>query len=689
MSNALRKIPDTTLSLSDRNPSDPALSDDAQLTGQASGISFVMLVLLPAVTVLFFCLFRLNDRSLGSGDESLYALATQGTAQSSHWWLPMWNGKPYFMTAPLKLWLNLIAIAVFGESNFSYRVMDALSGCGTFLVMYLFALDMTRDRRVGAIAVAALLGSTSYMFLHGPRQGVLDSVLLFFTVVATYSGWKIVQRVETTPIRPDGCAIDRVHAMGWAVLGGLSIGLGFMTKSVAILPPLAIVGLYSLLRGTALRVLLRAWREILVCVTLGILIPLPYYLGHCLFSDHACESLVAVNVVRRVTDGYVNTDLPFFYLRQIFVKRRLIPPELFVFGLVWALASRKQAGAVFLLVWALLPLCVYSMIPSRLPWYIASSYPAFALLCGASLVALYDRLRSSTPLVRILPQKLSFVLSAALFAVGAGGLILHLVWSVQKLTERPTRIAYDRAAEALLRAEKRNPEHGQVILHQAFDVPYRELPYRNMLVGFTTREDDPEKLRDLARDERTGFVITKAEQAPLVVRSRPLHSYMVLPPLAGRSWPIMVGSWRDDMPSKYFRPVDTALFLADRSDAMLYGWGEIGEFPTLRYRWTSGERTGLLLDVDPVRAALGIKLTSHLSVTEPLQMTVWVNQTPVSSVNLHPGDFRYSTFRLPHQELLPGMNPVVFSFKKLSGEPVAESEKLAMFSSLRVELMQD
>ncbi len=185
--------------------------------------------IITGAAVLFFCFHRLGVNSLGKGDETLYALATQGTAHSEHWWLPMWNSKPYFMTAPLKLWLNMLVIHVLGESNVSYRLIDALSGCGTFLLLYLFALDLFHDRRVSILSVFTLLGCNSYIHLHGPRQGVLDSLLLFFTTLTIYAGWRILSRLERYGSTANARAYDA--GIGWAVLSGIGLGLGFMTKS--------------------------------------------------------------------------------------------------------------------------------------------------------------------------------------------------------------------------------------------------------------------------------------------------------------------------------------------------------------------------------------------------------------------------------------------------------------------------
>jgi len=595
------------------------------------------------------------------------------------------------MTAPLKLWLNLISVSILGESNFSYRFVDALSGCGTFLVMYLFALALFSDRRIGVLSIFALLGCRNYIFLHGPRQGVLDSPLLFFTTVAMYAGWRILARHEA----PDPKVkllfdpVEKAGEWGWAVLGGLALGLGFMTKSVAALPPLAIVGLYAVTRGSLSSVLRLAWKEILLCLSLAILIPLPYYLGHCLFSAHACESLITVNVLRRVTDGYINQDNPYFYLRRIFVKRELVPPELLGLAVLWGLWNLRKKELHFLLLWALIPLAVYSFIPSRLPWYIAASYPAFALLASAFLVRTFD-----TGLRKLRDANRHWQAVSVVAAVGLlffGGM-LELGWNLkntaQKLLETQVAIPYDTVAREILRIHKADAGNASVLFHETFNTSYREMPYRNMLQSFTTRVDEKETFRDLLRAQKHDFVFSRLEALPDIAKLRPVSSYALIRPIAGRSWPMVVASWRSGNPPKSFSPVETAVFLHGNSEDLLYGWAENGEFTNVQFRRGAGSRSALTLNIDDVMATLGLSLTPHLAVTEKARVTISINDKVLGKMDLEPGDFHYQTFSISPSDMLSGKNPLLFALERLDGKPIAPNDKILMLSSLRVKILQ-
>ena len=73
---------------------------------------------------------------------------------------------------------------------------------------------------------------------------------------------------------------------------------------------------------------------------------------------------------KRATRGYHNSDEFYFYLQALFTDRAAIGPELLLPSLGWAavVAWRDRSEPHrFLLIWAILPVVLFTFFPSRIP----------------------------------------------------------------------------------------------------------------------------------------------------------------------------------------------------------------------------------------------------------------------------------------------------------------------------------
>jgi len=291
-----------------------------------------------------------------------------------------WNLKP-----PLGYWLIALSYRLFGYSPFALRLPSALFG------LLVVAGTMAFAKRWGNRRLAVLSGlivATAFGFLssHGARSGDLDAALTFLLLLAA-------MQLPLLAHRP-----RRVLAFA-AILAG-----AFLLKSFAILPMIAVAGAWAAWSG--------AWRRLkpLDCLLSALLFAgivaawafarwradgTAYFLVRMLREDLFLRST-------RIIDH--TTYSPFGYVTAFF--DRFAPWPLAMLAASWlAFARRPAAGGAprrrsplarrmrrdvlpLLLLWALVPLALFSLSRTQHHWYLHPIYPASAMLAALSVLGL-------------------------------------------------------------------------------------------------------------------------------------------------------------------------------------------------------------------------------------------------------------------------------------------------------------
>jgi 4-amino-4-deoxy-L-arabinose transferase-like glycosyltransferase len=235
-------------------------------------------------------------------------------------------------------------------------------------------------------ATAALLlviGSASQRTFPGlARHGMLDAPLTATMVWVMLHLWLGLR--------------DHRH---WLLLG-LPFGIGFMVRSLSVVPLVAVVVLGTvLLRLIGAAVTRRHWWALGGALLIAVLVALPWHLiewakyGRVFLHDYA---LIHLSKVTEVQDA--NTGDWWFYLA---VLHQGMPrwwwstvPAL---GLAtWHLARKRDARALLLVAWVVIPLAFFTSVATKLPWFVLPIYPALALLTAWLL----QQLTPAVPLIR-------------------------------------------------------------------------------------------------------------------------------------------------------------------------------------------------------------------------------------------------------------------------------------------------
>ena len=285
------------------------------------------------------------------------------------WIYPTFNGEPRFHKPILIYWLMRAGFAIGGDNPFGARLVSALAGTATCLMVLALGRRMFGPREG---LLAALMLATSPIMVIESKLATTDATLAMLLVAAQFCLWELSQR----PSR-------RLAAAFW-----IAIGLATLTKGPVGLALIGASGVASwLCRGptTAWRRLHWRWG-----LPLFLAVTAPWYVAVGLISrGEFFRFALGKQVAERVVTGVENHGaFPGYYLVTTLL---LFHPwaGLLPTALKGAWTRRKsQPEMGFLLGWIIGPLLLLECVQTKLVHYYLPSYPACALLAGWVVVAL-------------------------------------------------------------------------------------------------------------------------------------------------------------------------------------------------------------------------------------------------------------------------------------------------------------
>ena len=152
----------------------------------------------------------INNFPLRNWDEAWYAEIIKNMANGHYGFLvPFWNGHYYFDKPPLYFWLSLPFFKFFGPGEWQARIISAIAAVLATLLVYLIAKKLFNTTcALISVLVFLTLGQVVIRFAHGNLEALL--VCLF---LASFYFYLLSEKSRL-----------------FAVLTGITIGLGFLTK---------------------------------------------------------------------------------------------------------------------------------------------------------------------------------------------------------------------------------------------------------------------------------------------------------------------------------------------------------------------------------------------------------------------------------------------------------------------------
>lgn len=375
---------------------------------------FTLLACLVLALAGFNLTFRLGQEFLTEWDESLYATTASEALDAGHWIGTTFDGSlDYYNTKPpLNVWLIALAFKTFGKGLAVLRIMSAVSAWLTVAVLVFWA---RRSLGPGTALLAGLILATSFGFIHihagrSANTDALFTLLVLLTVVALWA--------EAT----------RPWARAW--LGPL-LAATFLLRGMAVLMPLMIVaGVWGISRPQRAR----SWWPTIAALALFVF-PIASWMVARFRIDRweFIDRLFFYDFVARTADVIEgHPGGPLYYL-NILQKHHFDWIFAAVVALVlapvpWAALRPLVASwwhsrlGVLLAVWTAVTLAEPTLMRTKLPWYLNSFYPVFAVGVAWLVVRALSQTTIRSQAWRQIAMASAFVVA---FGVAEGKLIWY------------------------------------------------------------------------------------------------------------------------------------------------------------------------------------------------------------------------------------------------------------------------
>jgi Dolichyl-phosphate-mannose-protein mannosyltransferase len=301
----------------------------------------------------------LGHKLLTNWDEGVYAEVSREML-SGGWLVPSWNHQPWFEKPPLMLWTTAGFFRIFGVNEFCARAGSAFSGIALVALLHGW---LAHKQETAAAWLSTVMLLATFGFLHVCRVGEMD-VLLSLGCCIALCGLS---------------AVEERRLWGWYLFWG-GFAIAAMTKGGASIVLLFTVLLLALIERWDLH---RFGKHGCWGCLLFLSLVLPWHLYMAVrFGQRFLRVYVGYHVMARAVaplEGHITHF--WYYLWVLLVSA---PPFVLLYPFALAAAVRRAE----LRVWAVFALVVvgfFTLVQTRLPHYIAPSYPAFAVLTGLYL----------------------------------------------------------------------------------------------------------------------------------------------------------------------------------------------------------------------------------------------------------------------------------------------------------------
>ena len=328
----------------------------------------------------------LGQPALTDSDEAFYAESAREMIERDDWLTPYFNGQPRFEKPVLYYWLAALTYQVAGVAPWTARLPSALAGFGLVFVAWACARRYYGD---ATALVAGVVTATSFAAIAMAHQSLPDLPLAFFIALSTWA-WLVGLLEE--PANDDGVAKGEIRRRAWLIVAAVAAAGAFLMKGPVgpLLVALAVVpaAAFDWWRGGSVG---RARPvDVLAAAAAFLLLALPWY--GAMAMEHGAAYLdrffLAENFDRFATDRY-NDPRPVWYYLPI-VAGGMLPWT--PFTMFWIPALRRaweqrdfDTRTVRLVVWAAVPLLLYTLSVGKQPRYILPMLVPMGVLIGRAI----------------------------------------------------------------------------------------------------------------------------------------------------------------------------------------------------------------------------------------------------------------------------------------------------------------
>lgn len=375
--------------------------------------------------------------SLLEGSEGLYAGIAGEMGRRRQFFDLTYQGVPYVNKPPLFFWLLNLSTSMWGDHEIALRLPGSLAAVGTIILTYVLGARLVSST---AGFWAALVVTTSHVFLWYGRRVLFDSTLTFLVTLALFA-WVQVQLLG--------------RSSRWYLLAFVSMALGAMLKEMhGFFLPLLVMAVYAVIQRDARMLKDRFfWAGLVVAVTMmaGYAQMLGPGYQHHFNLGSAIQSVWNTGFVR--TSGPAIDGHPlYWYLGMMwadfFPWCALMPSALL---LLWTQRPfRSHPTELLLLVWVLSLFTAFSLATLKREPYLMTIVPGLGLMIGYFYHRVFSSAETAWPMPRLL--RVLLVILALVFAAGMflGAAPLRRRWLVSSPVVSPAFIMMIVSLAALL-----------------------------------------------------------------------------------------------------------------------------------------------------------------------------------------------------------------------------------------------
>ncbi len=331
---------------------------------------------LPYLLLAVFFAVSVTARPLLPVDETRYLTVSWEMFLRQSFFVPTMNFEPYFQKPPLLFWLIDLAWSIFGVSRLAaVGVIFVISSLVIYLTQLLAKALFPGTPGIAERTPWLMLGSTIF---------VIYSSLILFDLLLTLFVLAFILAL---------LAFARGRGLRYAALAGLFIGFGVLSKGPVVLIHVASpIMLYPLWRNPASDLPARKFLSGMALAFLVAFVPVVAWLGPAFYQT---GTDFAYNLVWRQAAGRVSGSMEGAHARPVYFYLMLLPVALLPWILsvdLWRskpwrrprndIEPQDRRILIFLALWCLVVLVVFSLISGKQPHYLVPILPPIVLLFG-------------------------------------------------------------------------------------------------------------------------------------------------------------------------------------------------------------------------------------------------------------------------------------------------------------------
>jgi len=335
----------------------------------------------------YFLFFHLGSYGLLETTDARYAEIAWEMVKTHDFFIPHLNFIKHFHKPPFTYWITALGYKILGENEWGARFFLGVFGLFTIIIVFLLA-RICFDEKVGTFSSLILISMLGFFAVTHVVS--TDLYLLFFITLAMYCflRWE---------------RFGHSLLWGWAVLGVSALVKGPVGP--------ILVGVTCLLYLALTRQLQRLRNaQIGKGIILFCLIALPWYGWVCVHHKGLITYFVKAQFFSRIGSEGMGHPHPWYYYFPL-LPALTFPWTFYLLPSFIQAIYNLNKEKFFFLLWAIVPFILFSLMKTKLPFYILPCLPPLAILGGKWWSEVFSNPSNSSKIILIFMIIICFILT--------------------------------------------------------------------------------------------------------------------------------------------------------------------------------------------------------------------------------------------------------------------------------------